>query len=244
MTEHAIRNLFRMITDDQRNLDARLESASLLSTMPDCDDACVSLLDVLPPTSLVGRSYREVLVTSGASTDALCVMLWEPSRPLQRAAVQRLGELGDPSALPDLISLLGHQLASTERRDRELLLMSLDALGSCWVPGAVDAPLAVAEAVGDQDSTVRTVACATLRRMGADAVRASDRLLQLLSSDNQQIRFTVAELLPELTPPDTYVPWMVRLLRDESDELIRWVARYELSRLPCPTPDVQAALAA
>jgi hypothetical protein len=80
--------------------------------------------------------------------------------------------------------------------------------------------------------------------MGSDAAVASELLLQLLESAHTPVRFSVAELLPDLTPPSVYVPWMVRLLHEDDDELIRWVARYELSRLSTPDPLVTEALAA
>jgi hypothetical protein len=242
MMEHAVAKLVQAITDTQRPLSRRLGHAALLSTMPDADDACTGLLDTLHPNSPLGRGFREVLVTAGTNIDALCVLLWE-SPSTQRAAVSRLTELGDSSALPDLIALL-QSMREQPRRDLTGIIRALEAIGSCWVPGALDAPRAGAAAVGDMDATVRTVASANLRRMGSDAAVASELLLQLLESAHTPVRFSVAELLPDLTPPAVYVPWMVRLLHEDDDELIRWVARYELSRLSTPDPLVTKALAA
>lgn len=242
MTEQVIANLVRMVSDGSRAFNKRLEHSALLSTMPDCDEACVSLLDTLAPRTPFGHGYREVLVTVGVSVDALCVLLWE-TPTFQRAAVDRLGELGASNAVPDLVSLLSTQLHS-EDRDRELILRTLDAIGACCARASSSAPEAVAAAIGDKDGVIRTVAAATLRRMGSQAASASPTLLQLLGSDDARVRFEVAELLPELTGPETYIPHMVRLMHEESDELIRWVARYELSRLPCPSQEIEAALAA
>lgn len=239
MTEQVIANLVRMVSDSTRAFNKRLEYAALLSTMPDCDDACVELLDTLPPDTAFGLAYREVLVTVGASVDALCVLLWET--PAHRnAAIDRLGELAATSAIPDLIALL-----QPAPFDRELVLRTLDAIGSCYVTGTPAAPEAVAACVGHKDKSVRTVAASTLRRMGRnmgdDAASTCDVLVGLLRSPEPRVRFEVAELLPELATPDTYVPVMVRLMNEEPDELIRWIARYELSRLPDPVYQ-QAAL--
>lgn len=242
MMEQAVTNLVRMITNGQRPLTRRLELAALLSTMPDADEACTDLLDMLSPDTDIGAGFREVLVTVGASIDALCVLLWE-SATVRRAALDRLAELGDSSALPDLIALL-RTLRDQPSRDLTGIIRALEVIGSCWVPGALEAPVAVAEAMGDLDATVRTVASANLRRMGTDATAAAELLLRLLASAHPPVRFAVAELLPELVPPTVYVPCMVRLLQEDEDELIRWVARYELSRLSATDPQVAEALAA
>jgi HEAT repeat protein len=245
VTEHMIRNLVGIVTDKSRPLQARLEAAALLSTMPDCDEACAELLDTLPPTTAMGRGLREVLVTTGQSVDALCVLLWEGVGPTRRAAVERLGELGAAAALRELCVLLSVLREGDRRTNTQpLILQVLDAISCCWRPGAVVAAQSVACALGDGDVAVRLVASATLRRMGGDAAAASDTLIALLQSPDTRVRFSVAELLPELTPPSVYVPWMVRLMHEEDDELIRWIARYELSRLPMPPAGLDEAVLA
>ncbi|MEL6345213.1 MAG: HEAT repeat domain-containing protein [Myxococcota bacterium] len=211
------RTITDMLSNEDESLAMRLDAISVLD-----ERSCVRLLDWFPADTRLGRYLREVLVTEGAVVDALCVILWEGQGLFRLAAAQRLTELGDPDALPELIALLNRQLNG--RAQPGMVLTLIKAIYACWMPGAVAAPRAVVEALTSHSPTVRRAAGTTLRRMGRDASVVGARLVELLDHDDEQVRFEAAELLPELTPPSVYVPHMARLLREDPDLLVRWIA--------------------
>ena len=211
------------ITNPSQPLSARLNAALALTQAPSPrgDTLCVALLDLWPPHTTLGQLYRELLVTEGGSVPALAILLWEPPGALRRAAARRLGELADPTALPDLLGLLGHQLAGLQPRDSALVLVLLESALCCWLPGEISVPLAVAGALSDPDAGVRRVAAALLRRMGTDASIAAAAVLTLLAEPDPRLRLEAVELLPAICPPDLWRAPLRARLECEPDPLLQ-----------------------
>jgi len=79
---------------------------------------------------------------------------------------------------------------------------------------------------------VREASAKVLWSVGEDAIAATPRLLELLAMTRGPHRFEGSELVPVLAPAQLCATYLTRVLSEESDELLRWLAHHELTRLP------------
>lgn len=229
MNEDRIHHLSTVIADEQQPKQTRLSAIFELVGTPKSDDACLQLLDDHEPSGFPGRDIRHALLTHGNCVDALCVLLWSEDSAIRRAAVRRLRITKASTIGSDLGCLLANELAARPR-DRDLIIQTLDTLGVCLPMNERPVPPAVVQAVADPDPTVRCIAAGVLRRVGLRDAVAGDALLLHLNDPQPAVRIAALELIAVLSPPQQAIPAIKALALADPDDLVRWVARYELSR--------------
>lgn len=239
MSATVIERWVRVFTDPARALEVRLAAASSLLKMgePEAISACVDFLDMAPSRTPAGRSYRELLVTQGGPHEALEVLLWDPDPVLRCAAVDKLREQGDPAAIPELC----HALHRHEKHIHYRLSV-LNALAALVTEADSRPAMAAVELIVHPHQKVRKAAARVLQRSKTAAMAATPRMVVLLTAARGAVRFEGTELLPSLAPASMCAHYLLRVLDEETDELLCWLARFELTRLPVQAVEaIQAA---
>jgi len=217
--------------DKARPLQVRLAAASALMRH-DSEGARRFSLDTLDrcgPETAIGLGIRELLVTQGGPCDALCVLLWEGSSALRCAAADQLAEQQEPRAISELVGALGRHLAPPGA-NAPFCIAALAALTQLCPPGSQVAPRAALEAITHRLSGVRHAAAACLLAAGPVPALAP-LLLGRLRSASGRTRFEGTEVVARLVPAADACAYLEQVLVEESDDLLCWLARYELAQL-------------
>ncbi|MEL6344341.1 MAG: hypothetical protein AAFV53_14585 [Myxococcota bacterium] len=229
MSASVITQWVSVFRDSGRALEVRLAAASALLKMtdPDAISVTIDFLDEAPRRTRLGRAYRELLVTQGGPGEALCVLLWEPDPELRTSAARMIADQRERGAVSELCAVLKQEGLSVGFR-----LVLLETLRRLFEPGDSRPALAAVEQITDPNPRIREAAARVIRSARIDAVACTPRLLMVLTAARGPVRFEGTEILPTIAPATLCARYLLRVLDEEEDELLTWLARFELSRLP------------
>jgi HEAT repeat protein len=204
---------------NDESIDVRREAVRLLGKFRD-SRAVPSLIRLLKNDAFIQISVRDSLLKIGEpSVEPLITLLAEENvNPLAREeAVEVLGELKDPRAIPPLL----HSLESTDRWEQRnaveaLCQIGVDAVGQLFVAAkdnnpvlrrnavevlgklrATSAMSVLSESLADPDSTVRTQAAWALGELGDNSVM--DFLEKLALNDpDENVREAAGEAIEKI----------------------------------------------
>ncbi len=185
--------------------------------------AIVKILEASQPPSERVKVTALIALGQLNATSAVPVLIKMPMATPETKfyALQLLGQLGDPAALPTLLQALNHD-------SEEIRFIAVEALGKIGEPSATPA---LVRMLRDPSLNVRLFAIEALGRLGRDKNRDPQNnqvvvsaLIQALQEKLEFDRSYAAKALGEIGNPAA-VPALIKALQDESSSVVYYAAQ-------------------
>lgn len=164
------------------------------------------VLNLKHPDWFIRWTMAEALgwIYGDLTTQTLMGTLDDPVWTVRVAAIHALVEIGEPQAVPKLVSMLAHD---PETKVREMVAEALGVIGDeTAIPALVTA-------ANDHDEFVRRVAIEALGRLQATA--ATHTLLKAINDENIDVKMSAIQALGQIKAEDA-VPAIAPMLQDET----------------------------